>query len=250
LSLLGQWSLLLSGSREQGAAPGAAAGAAPALPGGAGRRVIAMLALRGAMTRAQARGTLWPDLGEAEAAGRLRTALWRLAAWRHTVLDERGEVLRLAPGLAVDVDEMCRAAAALRGGTDLVTWSTFEADLLPGWQDDWLIVDRERIRQTRLHALETLSSRLAAAGRFAEALDAALCALRADPLRESAHRAVIDVHLAEHNLAEAVRQYDACARVLRLELGIAPSPSLHALVAAAAATCVPGTVRDGAVTAR
>jgi DNA-binding SARP family transcriptional activator len=203
-----------------------------------------MLALRGAMTRAQARGTLWPDLAEAAAAGRLRTALWRLSAWRQTLLEERGDTLRLAPGLQVDVDEMCRAAAALHDGAHLVAWPTFGADLLPGWEDDWLVVERERLRQTRLHALETLAGRLVGCGRFAEALDAALCALRADPLRESAHRAVIDVHLAEHNLVEALRQYGLCARVLRSELGVAPSQSLRAHIAQM------GSGRDEAVTGR
>lgn len=242
LALLGLWSLAETRGTGIGDRGGGYASICP--PGTAGQRLLAVLALRGPMSRAEVRGTLWPELGEPAAAGRLRTTLWRLSVWRSALLEERGEILQLSPGLIVDVGEMCRAAAALRDTASreaLVAWSTFEYDLLPGWPDDWLIVDRERIRQTRLHALETLSARLLAHGRYAEALDAALCAVRADPLRETAHRAVIDVHLAEHNLVEAMRQYDRCEQTLLLELGIGPSPSLRTRVTAA------GHDRDGAL---
>jgi DNA-binding SARP family transcriptional activator len=245
LALLGLWSL--EGTRDTGIPDPGGGRASGCAPGPAGRRLLAVLALRGPMTRAQVRGTLWPDLPEPAAAGRLRTTLWRLSVWRRAVLVEQGEILRLAPGVAVDVDEMCRAAAALRDTTSRpapVAQSAFEYDLLPGWPDEWLIVDRERIRQTRLHALEALSARLLAHGRYAEALEAALCAVRADPLRETAHRAVIDVHLAEHNLMEALRQYDRCERTLHLELGIGPSPWLRTHVTSA------GLDRDGALARR
>jgi DNA-binding SARP family transcriptional activator len=48
-------------------------------------------------------------------------------------------------------------------------------------------------------------------------------------LRESAHRALIRVHLAEGNRFEAQRQYDLCRRLLRDRLDIEPSPQLEAL---------------------
>ena len=33
--------------------------------------------------------------------------------------------------------------------------SLLEAELLPGWDEEWLLLDRERHRQLRIHALET-----------------------------------------------------------------------------------------------
>ncbi|MGW2671050.1 AfsR/SARP family transcriptional regulator [Streptomyces sp. NPDC001272] len=83
----------------------------------------------------------------------------------------------------------------------------FAGDLLPGWDDEWTLFERERLRQLRLHALESLSARLTSSGRHALALDAALTCVSIEPLRESAHRAVVAVHLAEHNAVEAVSQY-------------------------------------------
>ena len=56
-----------------------------------------------------------------------------------------------------------------------------------------------------LHALEALSRALTIMGRYGEAVEAALTAIVAEPLRESAQRALLEAHLAESNLIEARR---------------------------------------------
>lgn len=221
LGLLGHWRL--SGVRDGDTVVGHA------------RRLLAVLALRGAMTRAEIRGTLWPALDEREAASRLRTALWRMARLRGVLIQEERGLLRLAPEVRVDVSEMLLAASSVGSGRTAEAPGRFAADLLPGWDEDWLVVDRERVRQTRLHALEQLSGSLLAQGDYGPALDAALTCLDADPLRESAHRAVIRVHLAEGNLAAALAQYHRCAGILREELGLQPTRRLTELLAGAGA---------------
>ena len=80
-------------------------------------------------------------------------------------------------------------------------------DLLPDWYDDWVAVERERFRQLRVHALERLCDRLVEAERFGEAIEAGLAAMKSEPLRESAHRALVRAHLAEGNRSEALAQY-------------------------------------------
>ena len=69
------------------------------------------------------------------------------------------------------------------------------------------------------------------AGKVARALEAALSAVRAEPLRESAHRVLIRVHLAEGNRGEAIRQYELCRRLLRERLGVEPTEQLERLLA-------------------
>lgn len=108
--------------------------------------------------------------------------------------------------------------------------SLLHGDVLPSWDEDWILVERERHRQSRLHALEALSESLRAAGRHAEALQAALAAVAGESLRESAHRRVIEVHLAEQNPGEALRQYEIYRRLLHEELGLSPSDSIRHLV--------------------
>jgi DNA-binding SARP family transcriptional activator len=108
--------------------------------------------------------------------------------------------------------------------------ASFGADLLPDWTDDWVMIERERLRQLRLHALETLCDRLAEARRFGESVQAGLAAVRAEPLRESAQRSLIRAYLAEGNQGEAIRQYRAFRQLLLEELGVAPSRELEELV--------------------
>ena len=108
--------------------------------------------------------------------------------------------------------------------------AALSADLLPDWYDDWAIVEAEDWRQLRLHALDALTERLLAGGRFADAAGAALASVKAEPLRETAHAALIRVHLAEGNQAEALAAFERFRELLREELDIEPSPMLEALV--------------------
>jgi DNA-binding SARP family transcriptional activator len=142
----------------------------------------------------------------------------------------------LRPGTVVDVRILCEWAARLVSGSateaDLcaVNWRHDVMDLLPGWYDDWVIFERERIRQRLLHALEMLSRRLAMIGRWAEAVEAAISAVSADPLRESANRVLIEAHIAEGNLIEGRRAYQRYRDTVRRELGVEPGRELASLV--------------------
>jgi DNA-binding SARP family transcriptional activator len=78
--------------------------------------------------------------------------------------------------------------------------------------------------------LEALADRLLAAGRFGEAADAALAAVRAEPLRESARAVLIRVHLAEGNQSEALGEFARYRTLLQTELGLDPTPRLRGLI--------------------
>ena len=91
--------------------------------------------------------------------------------------------------------------------------SQLEGDLLPDWYDDWLMIERERLRQLRVHALEHLAERAVREGRFGHAIDCSLAAIAADPLRESAHRILIRAYLAEGNSSAGLRQYREYCRL-------------------------------------
>jgi DNA-binding SARP family transcriptional activator len=103
-------------------------------------------------------------------------------------------------------------------------------ELLPGWYDDWVLLGRERLRQLQLHALELTAQQLTCSGRYAEAIEAAMAAVRLEPLRESATRVLIEVHLAEDNVVEAIRRLEFFERSLAAELGVEPSADLVNLV--------------------
>lgn len=200
-----------------------------------GRRLLAFLALRGRTSRSVLAGTLWPEVEEGRALASLRTGIWRIQQASHSLVLASAATLDLDEGVLVDVRELTAGAQVLlQGGVgEPSQWwldVRLQEELLPEWQDEWLIVDRERLRQLRLHALERLAECWMLLGRHGLALQAALAAVAADPLRESAHRIVIVVHLAEGNVGEALRQFHSCRRVLERELDIEPSPELMRLV--------------------
>jgi DNA-binding SARP family transcriptional activator len=199
------------------------------------QRVLAFLALQlRAQSRSYVASTLWMNFDEERAGASLRSALWRINRSGHPLVAADSRSLRLMPDVVVDLRESERSAReVLRGEicSGAVRVDDLAAgDLLPGWYDDWVVNEREHFRQLRLHALEKLCEQLTDEGRFGPAVEAGLAAVSSEPLRESAHRALIRAYLAEGNRGEAIRQYEACRAVLRRELNIDPSPLTQALL--------------------
>ncbi|MFI5891804.1 BTAD domain-containing putative transcriptional regulator [Actinoplanes sp. NPDC051513] len=199
------------------------------------KRLLAYVSLRRSrVQRRHAAAALWPGAGAVRASGNLRSALWRLRTAGVDLLAADKWSLRLRDGVLVDVHVMDDWAARLTRGApgpaDLAVLPSLSdaLELLPGWYDDWAIAERERVRRRLLDALEALSRALTRAGRPGEAVEAAMAAATADPLRESAQRALIHAHAAEGNWIEARRAYDAYRDLLRRELGVEPSPDLSA----------------------
>lgn len=200
------------------------------------QRLTAFVALhQHPLQRLYVAGTLWIHASDDRAGASLRSSLWRLNRSGHPVVEATSTHLRLAPD--VDVDLRRALAVARRvidrsaDAADLeVAEATLHGELLPDWYDDWLLFERERFRQLSLHALEALAERLIHDGELGRALEAALSAVRTEPLRESAHRVLVRVHLAEGNRNEALRQYELCRRLLRERLGVEPSSQLDELL--------------------
>ena len=193
------------------------------------QRLLAFLALnRRPLLRSHVAGVLWPDVGDRRAAGNLRSALWRLPLPWHVVTEGPYGTLQLDALVGVDLESATTLAKRWIDGTaaeDDTAQSLvmLQEDLLPDWYDDWVDAHRERFRQLRLHGLEAMAQQLSREGRFGEAAQAALAAVEGDPMRESAQRALINVHVAEGNTVEALRQVRRFERILRDELGITSS---------------------------
>ena len=201
------------------------------------QRVVAFLALHDrSLMRPFVAGTLWPDTSEGRARASLRSALWRLHKLGIALVNATADHVWLDRRVEVDHREATLVARAiLASSTELEpagrTLSRLDGTLLPDWYDDWVVIERERLLQLRLHALERLSDRLASAGRSAEAVEAAMAAVSADPLRESAHRALIGAYLSEGNAVSAIRQYERYRQLVAHELQVAPSVLMDELMA-------------------
>jgi DNA-binding SARP family transcriptional activator len=200
------------------------------------KRLLVFLALhRRPVERRRVAGALWPVGSDERAAGNLRSALWRLRGADIDVLLADKTSLKLRDEVTVDFDLVSAWATRLIDGSvptqelALSPYWTEALDLLPGWYEDWALLERERLRQRVLHALEALSQRLLLAGRCAEAVDVAFTAVAVEPLRESAQRALLAAHLAEGNRVEVLRCFAAYRSLIRRELGVEPAPELFAM---------------------
>jgi DNA-binding SARP family transcriptional activator len=227
-ALTGPWINLIDGFRL------VIEGAEYDLPVGT-QRVLAHLCLFGRPTRSHVAGVLWSDASEERAQANLRSTLWRLQRSCAGLVKTAGGQLSLCPAARTDVAELIDwARRVLAPDSEVVELeglpTTLHGELLPGWYEDWVLIEREHLRQLRLHALEVLADRLSCLGRYGNALEAAYAAVRSQPLRESAHRTVIKVHLAEGNTVDAVRQYDNFREMLSSELGTLPSRLMTELV--------------------
>lgn len=204
----------------------------------ASQRLVSFLAFQPRpVRRAYISGTLWFDADEHHASASLRSALWRLhpldlvcASNTHLWLNPCVEVdLRRVIGRALDMLQRTPSDEALGAAArDLIEVGD---DILVGWYDDWVMVERERFRQLRLHALDRIGERLIETGRWYEALQVGLAATSTEPLRESAHRLLVRVHLKQGNVAEAIRQYRLYAELLRAEMNGRPSQVIRDLLA-------------------
>lgn len=200
------------------------------------QRLLAFLAVnRRPLPRTYVASALWLDSSEKHALGNLRSAIWRLQKASGQLVEATRMHVGLGPEVLVDIQDMGSLAGRVLGPPAKfdpaeVDEATLCGELLPGWYDEWVMVERERMRQIQLHALEALCSRLLASGNYARAVQVGLAATAAEPLRESAHRLLIQVHLAEGNRAEAVRQFQIYRNLLATELGIEPSATIKHLL--------------------
>jgi DNA-binding SARP family transcriptional activator len=200
-------------------------------------RVLAYLALTDRpVSRSRLAGTLWSDSSEIQAAKCLRTALWRLHRVDVDLVSGGRERLRLSPVVAVDAVDLADLARGLIGEPTPTMLGELprlmeHTELLPDWDDPWIVADRERYRLLRLEALESAALAFLGQQRLGDALVAALAATHSEPLRESARRIVVEVEIAQGNIAEALRSFHEYRRLLRDQFGVEPSPVLEQLVA-------------------
>ena len=138
------------------------------------QRLLAFIALRDRpVLRSYAAETLWLESTQEHALGSLRSALWRLRRPCHDVVQMRGTRLSLEPRVVVDVRVLVGWAHSVLDAPQRVGSHTpgvidvsdaVLGDLLPDWYDDWLVVERERLREPHPRA----RARLRAADRVRE----------------------------------------------------------------------------------
>jgi DNA-binding SARP family transcriptional activator len=220
LRVLGYWQLRYDG--------------VPVEVGARQQRLLAALAVLHTQPRHVLAALLWPNSPERQSAGNLRASVFRVSHELPRLL-RAAEPLQLDAAVRVDLREVRKLVTeiTLTGGRPVPPESIDllqEANLLPGWYEEWVIDQQDHLVNQRADALEALARTYLVAGSFSRALGAARAAALVNPLRESAQHLLVRCHLAEDNYASAVQVYRSYRAHLGRELGVEPSAHFAALL--------------------
>lgn len=198
------------------------------------QRLIAVLAVRGGSLRNYLAGLLWPEYPEPKALESLRVTVHLITRQVPGLVVKSGPLLSLDTRTSVDLHRV-RSALKAAGTADATAAGQLLQDLrgldfLPGWYEDWVLFEQSRLRHDQLRAFTVIAHRLADAGDYGAASDAAVAALELEPLYESAVRVLVTSELAQGNLAAALFAYDKYRDQLQRDMGVPPSEALRQLM--------------------
>lgn len=200
------------------------------------QRLITALAMRGPSLRSYLVGLLWPEYPEARALESLRVSLHLVSRQVPGLIENTGPVLSLNDRVDVDLHRLrTRIRALSQSGLDGEVVSSLhelrDAEVLPGWYEDWVMFEQSRLRQDRLRTFTTIARQALAQGIPEVAGAAAEAALDIEPLYENAVRLLVAAELMQSNPAAAFKVYERYRGRLRDDIGLLPSDSLRSLIA-------------------
>jgi predicted ATPase/DNA-binding SARP family transcriptional activator len=172
---------------------------------------------------------LWGDSTDEQARHSLRTALATIRKeLGDDVLIADRETVQIDPGFAIWVDareisDFKFQIADWNAQSEILNLKS-AIDLLPDFYDDWILPERERLRAIYLDALLQIAQQHRAKSEYARAIELAQKILAHDPANEKAHQHLIVCLAATGDRIGALVQFDSCAKILRDELGVEPSP--------------------------
>ncbi len=212
-----------------------------------GRRALGLLAylvlhVGTPQPRSRLAGLFWPDSGQGQARTNLRRELHQLrlnmpdidsyldfnaasVCWR-TSAPARVDLLEFE-----QLAELARQAGNSERFRPLAAHavSAYTGELLPDFDEDWVLPDRERLRRQAIELLDQLTTAERRAENLAAAVDWARRRVELEPLDESGYRQLIELTSAAGDRAAAIRVYHRCASVLENELQVTPDRRTTAL---------------------
>ena len=212
-----------------------AAGQVIDVPGRKERALVAFLAMPPGELRSRDKlcGLLWGDRGDKQAHDSLKQALHRLRSSFEFVLPlpifaDREFLALDRTAVAIDVQEFEQLISEGTSETIARATALYRGDLLDGLDvrdaafEEWLLIERQRLRSLQREALATLLDRSLASDARDQAGEIARRLLSIDPLREAAHRALMQNYMERGEAALALKQYQLCRDALQRELGVGP----------------------------
>ena len=204
------------------------------LPSRPAQAVMAYLALNpGVSIRREALASLlWPDAAESNARSYLRQALWRIRKslesgsliWEDylqisdisVLFDDRSDGW-------VDANKMLEPIQEIAESEIEQVVNLYRGELLPGFYEDWVVLERERIQAAYHQKMNLLLERLVQTRRWDQAMDYAEQWIQLGHTPEPAYRALMHAYAGQGDLGMVSATYQRCLEALHRELGLEPS---------------------------
>ncbi len=228
LRLLGQFSIILN---EQ----------AIEIPSRPAQALLAYLVLNAGTPQSRERlaGLFWPDASEANARSSLRHALWRLRKDfsqpgtpedLYLVADRYSITFAPQVECFIDIEILDNPVVEDTTLSDLMGGlNAYKGELLPGFYEDWVILERERLRAVFEKKANLLIERLLEQERFKETVEWAERWISHGQVPEPAYRALMIAHFRLGDLSSMAAAYQRCVKDLKASLELEPSTETRAL---------------------
>ncbi|MGB3713725.1 MAG: AAA family ATPase [Candidatus Promineifilaceae bacterium] len=216
IQLLGQFKLQVDGDPLK-------------LPSRQAQSLLAYLLLhRGrSLRRELVAGLLWPDIEEDKARSRLRYAIWQLRKAfgdEYLLADKIELAFNTESDYWLDVDAILGSVLEDRPLLELQNaLGVYGGDLLPGFYDDWIALERDRLQASYGSGMELLLVRLVDEGRWWEVVDWAERWISRGHSPEVAYRALMVAHNQMGDVSSALMAYKRCQEALEDQLAVEPS---------------------------
>ncbi len=182
------------------------------------------------LRRERLAGMFWPDASEANARSNLRHALWRI----RKALEKDGEpaymqaddlevTFQLQAGDWLDVEILVSSSPTNQVETLQRQVQVYQGELLPGFYDEWITLERQRLQSVFESKMQMLVEELGRQGSWGEVIEQAEDWIAHGNTPELAYRSLMVAHAGQGNMASAAATYLRCEEVLRQEMGIEPS---------------------------
>lgn len=177
---------------------------------------------------------LWQDRSQAQSQANFRAALSRLNQHLAAYLTVTRQTVEL------NLEHAWLDVAQLQAGLRAENWddalALYRGDFLAGFSvrdsqgfDDWVLLERERLKIRVIEALDTLTRRQLDRGEYAGGIARCQQLLQLDPWREDIHARLMRLWAASGQRTAALAQYEACRSILAADLAVEPGAELTSL---------------------
>src|ERR1041385_4402741 len=180
-------------------------------------------------------GMLWPDSLEGTARDNLRHALWQMlkalespSSTRLLQADDVTISFKESSDYWLDVAELEKVSENASADELMEVLSHYQGELLPGFYDEWVALEREHLYSIFEHHMARLMSLLEEEKRWLDILDWGERWIKLGQKPEPAYRALMSAHAAKGDISKVAATYERCVKSLK-EFGIEPSEQTKAL---------------------